>query len=188
MPKHLAVAAALLLAGAAQVAAQEDVKAAPACRHCGMDREKFATSRMVVTYDDGSSAGTCSIRCTAVDLATTLDKAPRSVQVADMATKALVDAEKAHWVVVAGKPGVMTRNGKWAFADRAAAEAYAKASGGAVVTYEEAMKAAYLDMHQDNVMLREKRRMMRQKAMERQGGEQKPAEHQPAGPPPAHGH
>ena len=168
MLKTLLLAAALALTLAPPASAQDDVKAAPSCRHCGMDREKFATSRMVVNYEDGSSAGTCSIRCTAVELATTLDKAPRSIQVADLPTKQLIDAEKASWVVVAGKPGVMTRHGKWAFADRAAAEAYARANGGAVVSFEEAMKAAYGDLYQDDVMLREKRKMMRQKAMEHQ--------------------
>jgi nitrous oxide reductase accessory protein NosL len=175
MPRPLALAAFLALSLANAAAAQEDVKAAPACRHCGMDREKFAASRMVVDYDDGSKAGTCSIRCTAVDLANSLDKAPKAIQVADQGTKQLIDAEKASWVVIQGKPGVMTRNAKWAFAEPAAAEAFAKTNGGAVVSFDEAMKATYGDMHQDNVMLREKRKMMRQKAMSQGHGEQKAA-------------
>jgi hypothetical protein len=145
----------------------DDVKAAPSCRHCGMDREKFASSRMVITYDDGSTVGVCSIHCAAVDLATALDKAPVSLQAADLGTKALVDAEKAAWVIGGAKQGVMTRRGKWAFADKAAAEAFARENGGTVATFDDAMKAAYEDLWQDTKMIREKRKMMRMKAAEK---------------------
>lgn len=178
--KPLAIAALLALAVAPPpaAAAGDDVKAAPACRHCGMDREKFASSRMVIEYDDGSAVGTCSIHCAAVDLSVTLDKAPRTLRVADMVSRQLIDAEKASWVLGGGKPGVMTRRAKWAFADRAAAEAYAREVGGTVVGFEEAVKASYEDMYADTRMIREKRRMMRQRAMEQKGGEQKPAEHE----------
>jgi nitrous oxide reductase accessory protein NosL len=102
-----------------------------------------------------------------VDLATTLDKAPTALQVADMGTKQLVDAEKASWVLGGSKPGVMTRRGKWAFADKAAAEAFIKQNGGTLVGFDEAMKATYEDMYQDTRMIREKRKMMRQKAAEK---------------------
>jgi copper chaperone NosL len=47
-----------------------DVEKHPSCTYCGMDREKFAQSRMVIEYDDGTSLGTCSLHCAAVDLAT----------------------------------------------------------------------------------------------------------------------
>lgn len=177
--KPLAVAALLALASTPPLTAlaDEDVKASPACRHCGMDREKFASSRMVIEYDDGSAVGTCSIHCAAVDLSVTLDKAPKTLKVADMATRQLIDAEKASWVLGGGKPGVMTKRAKWAFADRPAAEAYAKEVGGTVVGFEEAMKASYEDMYADTKMIREKRKMMRQRAMEQKGGEQQPAGH-----------
>ncbi len=169
--KQLALAAllALTLLPFGRASAQEDVKAAPSCPHCGMDREKFASSRMVIEFDDGSRAGTCSLHCAAVDLAVTLDKTPVALKVADMTTKQLLDAEKAVWVVGGTKPGVMTKRAKWAFADRAAAEAFAKeaGAGAAVVGFEEAMKAAYEDMYQDTKMIREKRKMMKQKMMEK---------------------
>jgi len=170
--KSLVIAALVALTAAPLAAsAQEDVKASPSCRHCGMDREKFASSRMVIEYDDGSALGTCSIHCAAVDLAVTLDKAPRAFKVADMPTRKLIDAEQAFWVVGGGKPGVMTRRAKWAFADRAAAEAFAKEQGGALTSFEEAMKGAYEDMYLDTKMIREKRKAMRQQAMERKAGE-----------------
>jgi nitrous oxide reductase accessory protein NosL len=168
--RHLVVAAALSLSFAPAALAEgpaADVAASPSCRHCGMDREKFAMSRMVIQYDDGSTVGVCSIHCAAVDLAVTLDKAPTTLQVADLGTKVLVDAEKATWVLGGSKQGVMTKRGKWAFADRAAAEAFAKENGGTLVTFDEAMKAAYEDMWQDTKMIREKRKMMKAKAAEK---------------------
>jgi nitrous oxide reductase accessory protein NosL len=165
--KQLVIAALLSLSLAPGAMAQEDVKASPTCRHCGMDREKFAMSRMVIQYDDGSSVGVCSIHCAAVDLASTLDKAPTTLQVADLGTRVLVDAEKATWVLDGAKQGVMTKRGKWAFAERGAAEAFAKENGGRLVTFDEAMKATYEDLWQDTKMIREKRKMMRMKAAEK---------------------
>jgi hypothetical protein len=164
-----AVAAAVLLAGLLlppAARAEEDLQKAPSCPHCGMSREKFAQSRMVVEYEDGSSVGTCSLHCAAVDLAVAIDKAPRALRVADAGTKKLLDAEKAFWVVGGSRPGVMTRRGKWAFETREAAEAFAKENGGALAAFEEAMKATYEDMYADTKMIREKRKAMRAKALE----------------------
>lgn len=166
--RHLALAAlaALTLAVSPPSRADErpaDVAAAPSCRHCGMDREKFAQSRMLIVHEDGKEVGLCSLHCAAVELAVALDGAPKAIRVADLGTKALVDAEQAVWVIGGAKPGVMTRRAKWAFADRAAAEAFAREQGGTLATFEEAIRAAYEDMYQDTKMIREKRRMMRSK-------------------------
>ncbi len=56
---------------------------------------KFARSRMVVECEDGSGVGTCSLRCTAVELAVGIDRVPRSIAVGDHDTRELIDAEKA---------------------------------------------------------------------------------------------
>jgi nitrous oxide reductase accessory protein NosL len=154
-----ALAVAVLCAGSA--GAQEDVKATPACTHCGMDREKFASSRMVLEYDDGSLVGVCSVHCAAVNLVVTIDKAPASIRVADFASKKLIDAEKAVWVIGGKRPGVMTRRGKWAFEERASAEAFSKENGGAIASFDDAMKATYEDIWSDTKMIREKRKMAR---------------------------
>jgi nitrous oxide reductase accessory protein NosL len=177
------VAALLALSGVARADHHlADTKEAPSCRYCGMDRAKFASSRMVVRYDDGTSVGTCSLHCTAVELANQIDKTPAAIQVADFATQALVDAEKAAWVLGGSKPGVMTKRAKWAFGDRAAADAFVKENGGTVVSFEEAVKAAYEDLYQDNKMIREKRKAMKAGKQAPSAGKQpaaveKPAEH-----------
>jgi copper chaperone NosL len=158
----LVVAASVLLTGAfSSVQAQEDVQKIASCKYCGMDRAKFAQSRMLVTYDDGSQVGTCSIHCLAVDLAINIDKTPKTLQVGDYNTKALIDAEKAVWVIGGNKPGVMTKRAKWAFATKSDAEAFIKAEGGKAASFDEAMKASYEDMYFDTKMIREKRKMKR---------------------------
>jgi hypothetical protein len=126
-----------------------------------MDREKFAVSRMVLEYDDGSTVGICSLHCAAVDLVLAIDKAPTAIRVADFTTKRLIDAEKAVWVLGGAKPGVMTKRAKWAFEERANAEAFAKENGGVIASFDDVMKAAYEDMWSDTKMIREKRKMAR---------------------------
>lgn len=156
--------ALLLLAGVARADHHlADVKDGPSCRYCGMDRARFASSRMVVEYDDGSKLSACSLHCVAVDLANQLDRTPAAIKVADFGTQALVDAEKAAWVLGGSKPGVMTKRAKWAFAEKAAAEAFVKENGGTIVSFEDAVKAAYEDLYQDNRMIREKRKAMKAK-------------------------
>jgi len=143
------------------VFAQEDIKAHPSCKYCGMDREKFAHSRVLIEYDDGSSLGTCSIHCAAVDLALHIDKTPKIIWVGDYGTKALVDVEKAAWVMGGNKMGVMTKRAKWAFAKKEDAEKFKAENGGEVASYDQVIKAAYEDMYQDTKMIRERRKMRR---------------------------
>jgi copper chaperone NosL len=156
---------AVAMLPAAPATAFDDVTSKPTCAYCGMDRGKFAHSRVLVEYDDGSSFGACSIHCAAVDMALHIDKAPVRIQVGDLNSKQLIDATTAAWVVGGGKMGVMTRRAKWAFAQRSAAEAFVRENGGQVTDFEVAMEAAYQDMYQDTRMIREKRKTMREKKM-----------------------
>lgn len=138
-----------------------DVVQSPSCRQCGMDREKFSHSRMLIEYADGSVVASCSLHCAAVELAVTIDNIPVMVSVADYDSKELIDAEKAVWVMGGSKKGVMTGQPKWAFANKAGAEKFIKANGGTIVTFDTAIKAAYDDMYQDTKMIREMREMKR---------------------------
>jgi nitrous oxide reductase accessory protein NosL len=141
--------------------AQEDVKKHPACKYCGMDREKFAHSRMFVEFEDGSTEGTCSLHCAAIDFSLKIDKTPKTMQVGDYNTKTLIDAEKALWVLGGNKPGVMTKRAKWAFAKKEDAEKFMAENGGSAITIEQAFKAAYEDMYTDTKMIQERRKMRR---------------------------
>lgn len=146
--------------------AQEDVSKHPTCKYCGMDREKFAHSRILIEYEDGPGVGTCSIHCAAIDLATNIDKTPKVIWVGEYQTKELIDVEKAVWVIGGSKIGVMTKNAKWAFGKSEEAKAFVAANGGNIGTFDQAMKATYEDMYTDTKMIREKRKAMKQKAME----------------------
>lgn len=150
----------------AMASAQDDIQKHPSCKYCGMGRDKFAHSRVLIEYDDASAVGTCSIHCVAIELALNIDKTPKAIQVGDYNSKALIDAEKAFWVIGGSKPGVMTKRAKWAFEKMKDAKTFTKENGGDIVTFDVAMKAAYEDMYTDTKMIREKRKMMKQKMME----------------------
>ncbi len=145
--------------------ANEDIKKHSSCKYCGMDREKFAHSRVLIEYDDGSIVAACSIHCAAVDLASTIDKTPKAILLGDYGTKNLIDAEKAFWVIGGSKMGVMTKKAKWAFEKKEEAEKFITENGGSLAVFDEVMKAAYEDMYQDTKMIREKRKMMKNKSV-----------------------
>ena len=143
--KKLWIAFLLVLSLGTICLAAEKVEAPDACVHCGMDRTKFGHSRMIVTYTDGSSAGTCSLNCIVTDLSKNKGKTAKTFQVADYNTKKLTDAKSASWVIGGSKKGVMTPVAKWAFADRKDADAFIKANGGKPATFNEALKAAEME-------------------------------------------
>lgn len=125
----------------------DDRLAHPACRHCGMDRNRFAHSRVLITYADGGVSGVCSLHCAALDLALHLGMAFRQIQVADYHTRELVDAENAHWILGGRVSGVMTHRAKWAFATQESAEQFIRKDGGELTDFAGALKAAYQDMY-----------------------------------------
>jgi copper chaperone NosL len=151
------VAFCLLLPGFAS--GQDDVQKHPACKYCGMDREKFAHSRVFIDYDDGTTAGMCSLHCAAIDLALNIDKTPKTLFIGEYNAKDLIDAEKAFWIIGGKKMGVMTTKAKWAFVGKEDAEKFKAENGGDAATFDQAMKAAYEDMYADTKMIRDKRKM-----------------------------
>ncbi|MFB3884241.1 MAG: nitrous oxide reductase accessory protein NosL [Thermodesulfobacteriota bacterium] len=157
---------------------QEDIQKYPSCKYCGMNRQQYAHSRVFIEYDDGTSIGTCSIHCAAVELALQLDKTPKAITVGDYGSKALIDVEKAFWVMGGNKMGVMTHRAKWAFEKKEEAEKFIKENGGVIASFDQAIKASYEDMYADTKMIRERRqarrmKMMEEKKMDHKGMEQK---------------
>jgi copper chaperone NosL len=143
----------------------EDVQKCPECHYCGMNRQSFAHSRMLVRYNDGAAVGTCSLNCTAIDLVVNFKNTPVSYQVGDYQTKNLIDAEKAVWIVGGKKRGVMTDRAKWAFADKKAAQAFLKENGGEMANFEKVMKMAFEDLYLDTKKTRERIASQRQKRL-----------------------
>ena len=158
---YLMICTVLWVLVAGLVFAQDDIEKHSSCKYCGMDRGKFAHSRIFIEYVDGTTEGTCSLHCAAIDLAINIDKTPKAIWVGDHNTKNLIDAERAFWVMGGSKRGVMTKMAKWAFEKREDAEGFVKEYGGKLAAFDEAIKAAYMDMYQDTKMVREMRKMKR---------------------------
>jgi copper chaperone NosL len=164
----LVIAGCFLFAGLAFAAqTEDDISVHKVCKYCGMDREAYNFSRMLIEYDDGTVAAFCSIRCVAVDLANNIDRTPKAIKVGDFNGKHLIDAEKAFWVIGGSKPGVMSISGKWAFEKKDDALNFVKTNQGKIASFEEAMKLAYENMYEDTKMIRERRKMKRMKTMEK---------------------
>ena len=107
--KRLWISMLLVLSLGTICLASTKVEAPDACKQCGMNRTMFAQSRMIVSYTDGSSAGTCSLNCVVTDLKAAKGKKVKAFKVADYNSKKLIDAKSATWVIGGSKPGVMTR-------------------------------------------------------------------------------
>jgi copper chaperone NosL len=143
----------------------DDIAGHKVCKLCGMDRGMYDFSRMLIEYADGMLAAFCSLRCASVDLANSIDKNPKVIKVADLKGKQLIEAETAYWVVGGSKPGVMSKRGKWAFEKKDDAEGFVKVNKGEIVSYADAVKMAYEDMHDDTKAIRDRRQMTRKKMM-----------------------
>jgi copper chaperone NosL len=158
---NLIIAVCFVLGGMAFSQTKDDIHLHKACSHCGMDRNSYDFSRMLIEYDDGIVTAVCSIHCAAIDLANNIDKTPKSIKVGDFNGRQLIDAEKAFWMVGGNKPGVMSKKGKWAFERKEDADNFMKTNQGKMASFEEAMKTAYEDMYEDTKMIRDRRKMMR---------------------------
>jgi nitrous oxide reductase accessory protein NosL len=117
------------------------VEAPQRCKCCNMDRNKFAHSRALVGYQDGTTVGTYSINCAVIELDATAAKKVKLISVADFRSKKLIDAKSAVWVIGGSVRGVMTKTPKWAFADRKGADGFIKDSGGKIATFDEVLAA-----------------------------------------------
>ena len=139
----------------------DDIQAHGSCPFCGMDRGKFAHSRVLLQYDDGTVQATCSIHCAARDMASHMDKYLKGFWVGDYRTRNLIDAEKAVWVLGGNKTGVMTKRAKWAFGSKEDAEQFIALDGGKICIFEDALRASYDDMYEDIKMIRDRRKAKR---------------------------
>jgi hypothetical protein len=103
----------------------------------------------------------CSIHCVVEDM----NKGSKleDIKVVDTKSLKFIDAQKAHYVVGSSKKGTMTMTSKYAFADKADAEAFAKANGGKVVDFKTALEIAKKDFDKDSKMVAKKQEMMAKK-------------------------
>jgi nitrous oxide reductase accessory protein NosL len=139
----------LAFAAVSHARIHEDIRLQKNCKICGMDRQEFGYSRVLIEYDDGIMVGTCSTRCAALDLAMNIGRVPRSIKAGEFNSGELIDAEKAYWVVGGKKEGVMSMRGKWAFQKKSGAEGFMAKNGGKLGTFQDALKASFEDLYKD---------------------------------------
>jgi nitrous oxide reductase accessory protein NosL len=144
-----------LLIGAQAVSVSWDIKRHPECPICGMDRQRYAQSRMLIDYKEGA-VGTCSIFCASADIAVNRQKHVQGIAVADYGGRELIPAQTATWVIGGNRSGVMTQRAKWAFGKRADAEAFITQHGGSLSSFDDAVKATFEDMYTDIKAIRER--------------------------------
>lgn len=141
----------------------------PRCPYCGMMRKMYSQTRHLVVYANDTVDGTCSIHCAAISLALNMDAGPKAIYAGDAGAegevKPLAEVSGMTYVIDPAKPGTMTAVSKWAYADKAKAEAAAAANPEAkMVGFDEALTLAFAEMARDTLMIRmrraEKRKQM----------------------------
>ncbi|WP_260294415.1 nitrous oxide reductase accessory protein NosL [Sedimenticola hydrogenitrophicus] len=155
---------------------ENELEKYPACPYCGMNRTQWQHSRHLVQYDDDLVDGTCSIHCLAISLSLNLDRGPKAIYAADFGAaekvKPLVNVDAATYLLGSKLKGTMTASSKMAFASAEAARAAQAEQGGELASFDEGLKAAYLGMAQDTLMIRKRRaeKVRKMMQMKKSGG------------------
>ncbi|MEA1920017.1 MAG: nitrous oxide reductase accessory protein NosL [Campylobacterota bacterium] len=123
------------------------------CPSCGMNLVKFyKTSHSL--EKNGLTHQYCSLHCL-------VEANPNSdlikAKVVDLSTLKFINAHDAFYVIGSSKPGTMTLNSKYAFATEKDASSFAKANGGKIVNFHDAVEIASNDLAKNNKMINKKR-------------------------------
>jgi nitrous oxide reductase accessory protein NosL len=123
------------------------------CPNCGMNLVKF--------YKTSHALGQhqyCSLHCLAEANAGT-----DGARVVDCVSLKFIPVAEAHYVVGSGIKGTMTMTSKYAFAERAQAESFARENGGELMSFAEAEALARKSLDKENRMIAKKRQAMAEK-------------------------
>ena len=129
------------------------------CPNCGMNLVKFYKTSHAMEQADGMVHQYCSLHC----LVEANERLSSAVQVVDTSSLKFIKASSAFYVVGSSKKGTMTMNSKYAFGARADAEAFAKANGGEIMGFADAVKIARQGLDKENKMINQKRAQAAQK-------------------------
>ena len=131
------------------------------CFYCGMLKSQCGHSWVVLEDENAKHTGVCSIHCAAIDMIVDLDTLINTITVADYHTKKQIDAYRAYWVIGGDLPGVMTSRAKWAFEKKDDANAFINDHGGQAAVFEEVIRAAFVDLYEDTIAIKRKRRTVK---------------------------
>lgn len=131
----------------------------PWCPVCGMNLKMFYKTSHAMKLSGGKNKQYCSIRCMIEDYEG-LQNIVKEMLVVDVASEKLIDVREATYVVGSSAPGTMTMTSKYAFKNKADAEAFQKKMGGELMTFEQARASAKASMKKDVNMTDMKRQKM----------------------------
>ena len=138
----------------------QEGKAKAFCPECGMTLAMFYKTNHAAMVD-GKVKQYCSIHCLVEDMQK--GSKPEDIQVVDANSLKFIDAKKAFYVVGSSKKGTMTAVSKYAFSNKADAEAFAKTNGGKVTDFKGALEAAKVEFAKDSKMIAKKQAVMAEK-------------------------
>ncbi len=121
----------------------------PRCIICNMDRRQFHFARHLLHYGDGHVEGTCSINCAAECMMRERRRGFSAIYAPDYGVagepKPLIEVSTAIYLIGSDLRGVMSPVSKYAFSERAKAEAVIAVAGGRIGTFAEAIAASFDD-------------------------------------------
>ena len=130
------------------------------CPRCGMTLPMFYKTNHAA-HVDGKSEQYCSIHC----LAETMENGGKvtDLKVVDNTTLKFIDATTATYVFGSSKAGTMSMTSKYAFANKADAESFAKEFGGEVMNFEDTLTSVKSTLAKESAMVQKKQAMMAKK-------------------------
>ena len=130
------------------------------CPKCGMTLPMFYKTNHAA-HVEGKTEQYCSMHCLAETMADGVKMT--ELKVVDTTTLKFIDATKATYVFGSSKAGTMTMMSKYAFANKADAETFAKAFGGKVMNFDDTLASVKSTLSKETAMIRKKQGMMAKK-------------------------
>lgn len=130
------------------------------CPRCGMTLPMFYKTNHAAQAN-GKTEQYCSIHCLAETMADGVKVS--EIKVVDNTTLKFVDAAKAWYVIGSSKAGTMSMTSKYAFSNKADAEAFAKEFGGKVMNFDETLASVKSTLAKETAMVKKKQAMAAKK-------------------------
>ncbi len=133
------------------------------CPVCGMTLPMFYKTNHAASHAKGESQY-CSIHCLVEDKNAN-GKKVNNLKVVDNTSLKLIPVKEAFYVVGSNKPATMAMVSKYAFAQKADAQKFAKANGGEIKSFDDVYTMVSAELKKESAMIAK-----RQKKMQMMGG------------------
>lgn len=126
------------------------------CTICGMHLPTFYKTNHAIIFTNAQAFQFCSIHCLVETMEYRLSDEEKAsiaeIKAVDAISTEMIDAKTAHYVIGSKKPGTMSMVSKYAFKEKADAEAFAKEFGGEVADFDHAYAKAKEDFASRKMM------------------------------------